>query len=183
VIWRYLGSTRNLVGCAGGLIGVLLYVVGVAGAYWPIVVAGLYVAGALIAAAERVRLVPADPTAAAGALRADLNTLLDKVTEHGGRMPGGSVEKVRRIGEVLDAILHRPAELAANPEVLHGVTRLARVDLPLSVQTYLNLPRWFAIGRGTGEATAAGELLAQLELLETDARHIADQFYSADPRQ
>ncbi|MBD0694901.1 hypothetical protein [Streptomyces sp. CBMA123] len=45
---RYLESTRNLVGCGGGAIGLGLHFAGLGGSWWPGVVAGLYGAGALL---------------------------------------------------------------------------------------------------------------------------------------
>ncbi|MFH9348591.1 hypothetical protein [Kitasatospora sp. NPDC017646] len=45
---RYLESTRNLVGCGGGVLGLGLHFAGLGGAWWPGVVAGLYGAGALL---------------------------------------------------------------------------------------------------------------------------------------
>lgn len=180
---RYLGSTKNLAGCVGGLIGLVLYLTGVVGAWWPVVVAGLYAVFALLAPPERVRLVPVDAVVEAGQLRADLDALTAKVTERAQRMPESSVDAVRRIAEVLGDLLSKPQRLAANPDVQHAVTRLARTDLPLSVETYLNLPWWFA-GKGRpGERNASDELLAQLELLETEAHRIAERFYAGDVHQ
>ncbi|MFJ8916332.1 hypothetical protein [Amycolatopsis sp. NPDC102389] len=180
----YLGSTKNLAGCVGGLIGLALYLTGVVGGLWPLVVAGLYAVFALLAPPERVRLVSADAVAEAGQLRADLDSLVDKVTARAQRMPESSVDGVRRIAEVLDDLLSRPERWAANPDVQHAVTRLARTDLPLSVETYLNLPWWFAAKRRAGgEPSAADELLAQLELLETEAHRIAERFYAGDVHQ
>ena len=50
---RYLESRKNLAGCACGIAGLVLTFTGLAGVYWPVVVAGLYGAGALIAPPER----------------------------------------------------------------------------------------------------------------------------------
>ncbi|MBE1579420.1 hypothetical protein ACFORH_32780 [Amycolatopsis roodepoortensis] len=181
---RYLGSTKNLAGCVGGLIGLALYLTGVVGGLWPLVVAGLYAVFALLAPPERVRLVSVDAVAEAGQLRADLDSLVSKVTARAQRMPESSVDGVRRIAEVLDDLLSRPERWAANPDVQHAVTRLARTDLPLSVETYLNLPWWFAAKRrASGEPSASDELLTQLELLENEAHRIAERFYAGDVHQ
>lgn len=179
---RYLGSTKNLAGCVAGFAGVVLYLAGVVGGYWIFVVVALYAAGALLAPPEKIRLV-ADPEAEAGQMRSDLETLLREVDEYRGRMPDTAPERVQRIGEVLRGMLERPAGLSADPEVLHSLTRLARVDLPMSVETYLNLPWWFAAKRRAGGASAADELVAQLELLETEAHRIAERFYASDVDQ
>jgi hypothetical protein len=169
---RYLGSTKNLAGCVGGLIGVVLYLTGAVGWFWPFVVVALYAAGALLAPAEKVRLVP-DTSAE---LRESLGTLVGSVSAQSSRMPPSTVDTVRRIAEVLGDLLSRPARLAADPELRHAVVRLAGTDLPLSLETYLNLPRWFAVRRtGAGE-----ELVTQLGLLEAEAHRVAERFYATE---
>ncbi|AXB41697.1 hypothetical protein [Amycolatopsis albispora] len=180
---RYLGSTKNLAGCVGGLLGLVLYLTGVVGSVWPLVVAGLYAAGALLAPPEKVHLVP-DAAAEAGQLRTELETLVRKVSEQSGRMPPGAVETVRQVAEILDGLFARPQGLRADPDLLHAVTTLARTDLPQSVETYLNLPWWVAAKRLAGQANSAGdELLTQLGLLRGRAEKLAERFYSAELNQ
>ncbi|MEU3567945.1 hypothetical protein AB0E96_05850 [Kitasatospora sp. NPDC036755] len=50
---RYLESARNLVGCAGGAVGLGLHFAGLGGVWWPGVVAGLYGVGALLTPGPR----------------------------------------------------------------------------------------------------------------------------------
>ncbi|MFF2116000.1 hypothetical protein ACFVXH_01635 [Kitasatospora sp. NPDC058184] len=52
---RYLESARNLVGCAGGAVGLGLHFAGLGGVWWPGVVAGLYGVGALLTPAPKPR--------------------------------------------------------------------------------------------------------------------------------
>ncbi|MEU5696477.1 hypothetical protein [Actinosynnema sp. NPDC020468] len=178
---RYLGSTKNLVGCVGGLVGLALYLTGVVGPVWPLVVVALYAVGALLAPPERVRLVPVDAVTEAGRVRAELDALVASVRDRASRMPESTVDSVHRIAAILADLLAEPARLAADPELRHTVLRLARTDLPLSVQTYLNLPWWFAVKRrSTGEPSAGEELVAQLDLLETEAHRVAEQVYARD---
>ncbi|WP_103347800.1 hypothetical protein [Amycolatopsis sp. CA-128772] len=167
---RYLGTTKNLAGCVGGLVGVGLYLVGAVGWFWPFVVVALYAAGALLAPGEKVRLV-ADSSVA---LRQSLDEL--EATVSASRLPASCVDTVGRIVEVLRDLLSRPSRLAADPDLQHAVVRLAGTDLPLSLETYLNLPWWFAARRaGAGE-----ELVAQLALLEAEAHRVAERFYAAE---
>ncbi|MFJ9784835.1 hypothetical protein ACIRSS_35055 [Amycolatopsis sp. NPDC101161] len=169
---RYLGSNKNLLGCVGGLVGVVLYVTGVVGWFWPFVVVALYLAGALLAPSEKVRLVP-DTSAE---LRSSLETLLSRVSSQASRMPASTVDTVGRIAAILRDLLSDPARLAADPDLQHAVVRLGRTDLPLSLETYLNLPWWFASRRaGAGE-----ELVAQLGLLEAEAHRVAERFYASE---
>jgi hypothetical protein len=169
---RYLGSTKNLLGCVGGLAGVVLYLTGVVGWFWPFVVVALYLAGALLAPSEKVRLVP-DTSAE---LRSSLETLLSRVSSQASQMPASTVDTVGRIAAILRDLLSDPARLAADPDLQHAVVRLVRTDLPLSLETYLNLPWWFASRRaGAGE-----ELVAQLGLLEAEAHRVAERFYATE---
>lgn len=172
---RYLTSTKNLVGMLAALAGLLLHVVGVVGAYWPIVVVGLYGVGALLAPSDRVGTLALSSSEELSQLRRDLAAVLGRAHDHAYRLPDRALPMVDRIGEVLTGMLSRPAELAANPDVLHGVIRLGRQDLPKSIEAYLDIPRWLP-GRG-GE-----QLLTQLELLERESYRIAESFYARDIR-
>ncbi|MDH6704158.1 hypothetical protein P3T27_000859 [Kitasatospora sp. MAA19] len=89
-VLRYLESTRNLVGCGGGAVGLGLHFAGLGGAWWPAVVAGLYGAGALLtpkrdprpgpdpeltALAEYLATVPLPASAGVAGLLAALRTV------------------------------------------------------------------------------------------------------------
>ncbi|MDX8029031.1 hypothetical protein SK803_02360 [Lentzea sp. BCCO 10_0856] len=176
-VLRYLASWKNLAGCTGGIIGLLLHFAGLAGSYWVLVVIGLYGVGALAAPPERIVLVT-DPEEEASQLRTELDALVERVRGFGGRVPGEVAPKLAEIAEILRGMLDRPRVLRADPDALHAVTRLVGTDLPLSVQTYLNLPWWYAVARGSG-----AELVRQLDLLRTDAVRVAERFHAADAQR
>ncbi|MFE4973161.1 hypothetical protein ACFRAR_13725 [Kitasatospora sp. NPDC056651] len=70
---RYLESARNLVGCAGGAVGLGLHFAGLGGAWWPGVVAGLYGVGALLTPAPAARREPGPtPTPTPGSAGSEL---------------------------------------------------------------------------------------------------------------
>ncbi|MFD9739812.1 hypothetical protein [Umezawaea sp. NPDC059074] len=174
-ISRYLGSTRNIVGCLGGLLGLGLYFAGLAGPFWPTVVAALYAAGALLAPPDRVVLVT-DPTEEASRLRRDLDALVKRVAE--SRVPLGVEPRLERVADVLRGLLDRPRELRADPDALHTVTRVIGTDLPLSVQNFLNLPWWYVAAKKSD-----AELLRQLDLIEADVVRTAERFHDADAQR
>ncbi|WP_326568952.1 hypothetical protein VSH64_45610 [Amycolatopsis rhabdoformis] len=178
---RWIGSTKNIAGCLGGLIGLVLYVVGVIGPLWLmfVVMAVLYTAGALVAPPEKVRLV-VDPTVEAAQVRASLEALVQTVVSHAGRLPAPAIEGVRHVAEVLEDLLKDPLRLASTPDLQYRVLLLARTDLPLSVETYLNLPRWFASRRDADGTSAEDELTKQLDLLRRKAEKLAEEYYAAD---
>jgi hypothetical protein len=183
-VTRYLTSTKNLTGAVGGVIGLIITFLGLAGPYWPIVVIGLYVAGALAAPPEKIRLVLEDAAPEAGRLRRDLAGLSARVHQHGNRIPRQALETFDRITDLLAGLLDRPDALSAAPDQMYAITRAIRTDLPESIESYLNIPWWYAATRRiNGQRTAAEELTAQLGLLEHDLTGSADQVYGADAQR
>ncbi|MHB9859434.1 hypothetical protein [Streptomyces sp. YIM S03343] len=120
----YLESRKNITGSACGLVGLVLTFTGVAGPYWPVVVAGLYGAGALIAPPERPALPDfPDPSAQLDEVRQDFEKLRGYLAEVG--LPQAAAERAGRLDEVLTALLvprqatfapsRRPARTLAAP--------------------------------------------------------------------
>ncbi|WP_433187333.1 hypothetical protein [Actinoallomurus sp. CA-150999] len=177
---RYLGSTKNLVGSAAGLAGLGLYFAGLAGPYWPLVVAGLYGVGALAAPPQRVNLIVDDTAAETGRLRGDLDELVARV--HGHRVPAQALERLDIIASMLRDVLLRSDVLNGSPDLLYEVSRAIRTDLPTSFETYLNLPRWYA-ARRIGHGTAGEELITQLDLITASVTKTAENVYDADTRR
>ncbi|RCG27084.1 hypothetical protein DQ384_27995 [Sphaerisporangium album] len=178
-ILAYAGSTKNIAGCALALAGVVLVFFGVAGAFWPVVVAGLYGVGALLAPADRVRLTISHAEVESRRLLADLETLLAKVG--GNRFPDDVMARVGALAEVLRDILRRADALTSSPDHLHIVSQTIRDYLPSSLEAYANLPRSYALTRrGERQRSAHEELLAQLGLLDTQLRKVADSVYRGD---
>ncbi len=152
---------------------------GVAGAFWPVVVAGLYGVGALLAPADRVRLTISHAEVESRRLYADLDTLLVKVG--GTRFPEDVVARVGALAEVLRDILRRADALTSSPDHLHIVSQTIRDYLPSSLEAYANLPRSYALTRrGERERSAHEELLAQLDLLAAQLSKVAESVYRGD---
>lgn len=183
-ISSYLGSTKNLVGSACGLAGLGLFFTGVAGSFWPLVIVGLYTAGALAAPPEKVALVLEDPAVELGRLRGDLDLLLERVAQHAGRMPPAAMLRLKEISDTVRDLLGRGDALAADLDAQYEITRAVRVDLPTGFEAYLNLPGWFASGRGAGpRRTAADELVTQLDLIAEHVKEVAGRLYESDAQR
>jgi hypothetical protein len=172
----YLTSAKNLAGCAGGLLGLGLYFLGVAGPYWPVVVAGLYGAGALLAPPEKVSLVIDDTVAETGRLRSDLDGLTDRVPER--RLPPEAAERLDEIVAILRDLLDRADLLTASPDSLYEISRAIRSDLPTSLEAYLNLPR-----RHSARGAASGELVTQLGLIASSVSKTARDVYARETQR
>ena len=183
----YLGSRKNIVGSIGGLVGLGLGAAGFGGSWWWVLTVGLYGAGALATPPEQIHLVGSElesASAEASALRADLETLLARLGKVSGRLPAGADQLVGQIAELVSAVLDRPDTLASTPDDAFAVARLIRVDLPTSLETYLQLPRWYVSGRRPGtERSAAEELQKQLQLIHADAQRVAEDVLALDARR
>ncbi|MER5869427.1 hypothetical protein [Streptomyces sp. NPDC002044] len=180
---RYLESKKNLAGSACGVAGVGLALAGAAGAYWPLVVAGLYGAGALIAPPERVAppAVP-DPAERLGLVREDLGRLREYLAE---------VELPRAAGEVLAGLLELYAALldprwaaevlAADPEAAHALSRAVRTDVPECVDTYHRTRWWTRLAPG-GESPER-HLERQLSVLVAEAERVTADLHEVEVRR
>lgn len=176
----YLSSGKNIAGVIGGLLGLGLGIAGVGGAFWPVIVAALYGAGALAMPPRTVTLVleSADDEAA------DLRRQLDVLLRHRGRIPAVSKQALDRTAEMLSGVLTRTDVLTTSPDHLHTINRIINTDLPLSLETYLNLPWWYAAGkRMSGQRNAADELLRQLTLIEGAVSRLATRVYELDSQR
>lgn len=179
----YLESRKNLAGSACGVAGVGLTLTGVAGTYWPVVVAGLYGAGALIAPPE----VPAPPVAPEpaeqlGFVRQDFARLQEYV---------GEVDLPAEPAGVLTGLLGLYAAmlepgwvagvLAADPEAVHALTRAIRTDVPECVDTY-NRTRWWTRLTAGGESPER-HLERQLTLLREEAERMTADLRETEARR
>ena len=178
----YFWSAKNLAGCVGGIVGLALHFSGVAGSYWPVVVAGLYAVGALLAPPQKkLSLVIDDTVTETGRLRADLDALGARVREH--RLPPEAVERLDEIASMLTGVLDRSDLLTASPDALYEITRAIRTDLPTSFETYLNIPRWYAARRVVGQRTPSDELVDQLGLIASSVSKTAGDVFAADAQR
>jgi hypothetical protein len=180
---EYLESRKNIAGSVCGLAGLVLTFTGVAGPYWPVVVAGLYGAGALIAPPERPA-PPAfpDPSARLDEIRADLERLhayladVDLPPAAGGRL----TELMDLLGGLLTPGWATEA-LAEDPEGVHTLTRAVRQDVPESVDAYVRT-RWWSRMTPGGEPPER-HLERQLGLLHEEAAALAARLRETEERR
>jgi hypothetical protein len=169
---RYLGSRKNIAGMAGALAGVGLHVAGLIGDVWPVVAAGLYGVGALVAPPDPVP----PPDRLTDALRAEADAVLARARRHRGALPAGAVITVGHVVEVVRLVLDRldhvadtPADRVAAPERLARAAEIVRIELPECLDTFLDR------SPSTPEEAAGRELSAQLAIVAAAADALAAQ--------
>ncbi|MFE9613640.1 hypothetical protein [Streptomyces sp. NPDC006012] len=180
---RYLESGKNIAGGAGGLAGLVLTFTGVAGPYWPVVVAGLYGAGALIAPPERPAVPDfPDPTAQLDELRGDYEKLRGYLADI--ELPPAAAGRLTELTELLTALLDPgwvTEVLAQDPEGLHALARAVRQDIPEAVDTFVRTRWWTRLTPGTEPPER--HLERQLTLLHEEAERLASALREAEARR
>ncbi|MFJ8788029.1 hypothetical protein [Streptomyces sp. NPDC102462] len=179
----YLESRKNIAGGVGGLVGLALTFTGVAGPYWPVVVAGLYGAGALIAPPERPALPDfPDPTAQLDELRGDFETLRGYLADVD--LPPAAAGRLTELIELLTALLDPgwvTEVLAQDPEGMHALSRAVRQDIPEAVDTFVRTRWWTRLTPGTEPPER--HLERQLTLLHDEAERLASTLREAESRR
>ncbi|MFC5912177.1 hypothetical protein [Streptomyces pulveraceus] len=179
----YVESRKNLTGSACGIVGLALTFTGLAGAYWPVVVVGLYGAGALIAPPERppVPVFP-DPSTQLDAVRTDYRALrgyLDEV-----ELPPAASGRLTELTELLDGLLAPgpvAEALATDPEGIHVLARAVRQDVLESVDAFVRIRPWTRMVPGTEPPER--HLERQLTLLHREVEALATALREAEARR
>ncbi|WP_046733627.1 PepSY domain-containing protein [Streptomyces humi] len=172
-VLAHLESRKNLTGSAGGLLGLVLTFTGVAGPYWPVVVAGLYGAGALIAPPERP--APPDfptPSAQLNEVRGDFEQLGAYLAEVD--LPPAAAGRLTELRDLLAALLDPgwAAELLAqDPEGVHVLSRAVRQDIPEAVDSFVRTRWWTRMA--PGQEPPERHLERQLAVLKEEAEQLA----------
>ncbi|KAK1181754.1 hypothetical protein B7755_028595 [Streptomyces sp. NBS 14/10] len=182
-VLRYLESRKNIAGSAAGVAGLALTFTGLAGAYWPVVVVGLYGAGALIAPPERPAAPDfADPARELDALREDFTRLRDYLGEV--ELPPAASGRLTELDGLLAALLD--PELAGealmlDPEGTYALSRIIRHDVPEAVDTYARTRWWTRLAPGADPPER--HLERQLTLLFDEANAMASALREAEARR
>lgn len=186
-ILGFLESRKNIAGSACGLVGLVLTFTGLAGPYWPVVVAGLYGAGALIAPPERQPLPDfPDPSAQLSAqldeLRGDFSRLLTYL--EGVELPPAAAGRLTELTGLLTALLDPSWSgevLATDPEGVHALSRAVRQDVPEAVDTFVRTRWWTRLAPGAEPPER--HLERQLGLLHEEAERLAVSLREAEARR
>jgi hypothetical protein len=182
-VLHWLESRKNLTGSALGVGGLTLTLTGLAGAYWPFVIGGLYAAGVLIAPPERPA-VPDFPGPAGqlDALRGDLATLRRYLASV--ELPPAAAGPLAELTDLLGALLEPggPAEaVAQDPEGMHVLARAIRQDVPESVDAYVRTRWWSRLAAGAQPPER--HLERQLGVLHAEAVALAAALRETETRR
>ncbi|MFI8764783.1 hypothetical protein ACIGN6_07660 [Streptomyces sp. NPDC053792] len=171
----YAESRKNITGSVCGLAGVGITLTGAAGGLWPLVIAGLYAAGALIAPPERPD-TPHFPDAdeQLDALRADFATLRTYLSEV--ELPASARDRIAELDTLVEALLE--PGWVSDPEHLHVLARAVRQDVPEAVDTFVRTRWWSRVAPGAEPPER--HLERQLSVLREETAAIATALQQAE---
>lgn len=172
----YLTSRRNLAGSALALVGAGLIVVDPVGIQGLLLVAGLYLAGALsVRGKARVSRFGFDPQRIQKALA-------EQIGAAAGRVPPEVLSRMQRIElTIRTEILPRLDCLPLGAPELYLVERTVTDYLPTAVEAYLRLPSGYVSSQPGSHGRAALEvLLEELDFLDAEMRQVAEAVHRTD---
>ncbi|WP_343243216.1 hypothetical protein [Streptomyces sp. SID12501] len=166
-----------MTGSLCGSAGLALTFMGMVGWYWPVVVAGLYVVGALLTPPER----PSLP---------DFSTQLTHLTDDFAElrkylaevdMPPAAAGRLAELIELLSALLDPGwiAELLAyDPDSVHLLSRVVRQEIPEAADAFVRTRWWNRLAPGTEPPER--HLERQLSLLRDEADQVTASLRAAE---
>src|SRR2546425_2333988 len=175
----YLTSRRNLTGSALALVGGGLILVDPVGVQGLLLVAGLYLAGALAAGGKpRISRFGFDPQRVQ-------KSLAEQIGAAAGRVPPEILSRMQRIElTIRTEILPRLDCLPLGAPELYLIERTVSDYLPTAVEAYLRLPRGYVSSQPGSHGPAAVDVLVEgLDFLDAEMRQVAEVVHRSDMDQ
>lgn len=172
----YLTSRRNLAGSALALVGAGLALADPVGAQGLLLVAGLYLAGALsVRGNARVSRYGFEP-------RQVQKSLAEQIGAAAGRVPPQVLTRLQRIElTIRTEILPRLDCLPLGAPELYLVERTVSDYLPTAVEAYLRLPNGYVSSQPGSHGRAALDVLVEeLDFLDAEMRQVAEIVHRRD---
>jgi hypothetical protein len=172
----YLTSRRNLTGSALALVGAGLALADPVGIQGLLLVAGLYLAGALAAGGKpRISRFGFDPQRVQ-------KSLAEQIGAAAGRVPPEILIRMQRIElTIRTEILPRLDCLPLGAPELYLIERTVSDYLPTAVEAYLRLPGGYVSSQPGSQGRAAIDVLAEeLDFLDAEMRQVAEVVHRSD---
>jgi hypothetical protein len=172
----YFTSRRNLAGSALALVGAGLALADPVGAQGLLLVAGLYLVGALsVRGNRRVSRFGFEP-------RRVQKSLAEQIGAAAGRVPPQVLTRLQRIElTIRTEILPRLDCLPLGAPELYLVERTVSDYLPTAVEAYLRLPNGYVSSQPGSHGRAALDVLVEeLDFLDAEMRQVAEVVHRTD---
>lgn len=177
----FLFGTPNIVGSSLGILGLLLFFLGIIHNFWFVIVIGLYAIGVLA--------TPRNPTYELGLtnqltvedIREGLDGLVNKIK---GKVPKDVMDLVLSIKASIFDVLPQIVDLSSSDPNIFLIKQTALDYLPASLQNYLNLPPAYANFRVVQDGKTPKQLLIeQITLLDNEMKEVVQAVYDNDTQK
>lgn len=173
--WLFVYSTPNIVGCLLGLVGLLLFFTGVIRSFWPLIVAGLYLAGYFGWPRDEQITLAISNELQTEQIITELQRLTARVQKRVG--PEIHAQVVRIASQIIELLPRVDNE----PKPRHVLVQTATDYLPNMLENYCNLPPTYARLHTLNDGKTARQLLLeQLTLLEGQLQAVANELHSGN---
>ena len=180
-ILLFLYSTPNIVGSLLGLIGLLLFFLGVIQDFWLLIVVGLYFIGVLVTPKQTTYDLSIQTQVSADEIRTQMNELVRKI---GKRTPAEVLAKVESIKESIFSILPILASSNLGDRNVFTIRQTVFEYLPTALENYLSLPPAFANLHPVRDGKTARHLLnEQLDILDREMKEIVVDMSANDTQK
>jgi hypothetical protein len=177
----FLYSTPNLVGSALGIVGLLLFFLGIIHNFWLLIVIGLYGIGALATPRNPTYELSLKNQLTVDDIREGLDGLVRKIQ---GKVPKDVLDLVLSIKASIFEVLPQIVDLSSSDTNVFLIKQTALDYLPASLQNYLNLPPAYANFHVVQDGKTPKQLLIeQITLLDNEMKEVAQAVYNNDTQQ
>lgn len=178
----YLYGGPNIAGCLLALGGLTLFFIGIIHAYWWLIVAGLYGAGAAGWPRDELAVTAETAELSTELLAQQVRKLVDSVARG---LPEEALNELRYIEAALTELLPHLRQMQ-DRGVISGkdsftVVETVRRYLPDTLGAYLRLPRLYAKTQTLADRQTASQLLtSQLRMLRESLQEIAKNAFAGE---
>ncbi len=177
----FLYSTPNLVGCALGILGLVLFFLGIIQAYWFLIVVGLYGIGVLATPKGKNYELSLTNQLTVEDIEQELEDLARKIK---GRVPKEGMEKFISIKTSILEALPQIVDLSGSDYNIFTIKQTALDYLPATIQNYINLPPAYANLYPIKDGKTPRQLLLeQLTLLDQQMKEAVQAIYQQDTQK
>ena len=177
-ITLFLYTNGNMLRSLLGLLGLLLFFVGLIKSFWFFIVLGLYGVGYVLAPKNRAVEFKFSQDIGIDELKKSLKNLLKEVKK---RVSLPVLTRINSIVESIDSLLPHLSKIENSHHNLHVIKQTATDYLPQMLNTYLSLPTAFArFHHVKGNQTPRDILIEQLDILDKEMKQILIDVHKQD---
>ena len=177
----FLYSTPNIIGSALGIVGLLLFFLGIIHNFWFLIVVGLYGIGVLATPHSPTYELSLKNQLTVDDIRQELDDLVRKIQ---GKVPKEIMDLVLSIKTSIFEVLPQIVDLSSGDQNIYLIKQTALDYLPATLQNYMNLPPAYASLHPVQDGKTPKQLLIeQITLLDDKMKEVVQAINNNDTQK